>query len=93
MSSFDPLGQVVTLFGDYGILLVAAIIVFVVLGAVKAAAKHGGERWGAYGIFGLTAVAGFGLIWFTGSGFGWFLFGIGILLLFVVWAGSGRKHG
>lgn len=89
----DPLQQFWTLLGDYGLLLVAAVLVFVVLGALKAASKRGGERWGAYGVFGVVAAAGAGILFFAGlaNGFGWFLLGIGILFLFVIAYGSRHR--
>jgi hypothetical protein len=85
------LGDVWTLLGNYSLLILAAVIVFSILGVTKAASQRAGEHYGLAALFALVFFVGLFLLVLGWGSFGLFVAVVGLVFLVVaLLAGGGR---
>ncbi|MCI4324865.1 MAG: hypothetical protein L3K00_03135 [Thermoplasmata archaeon] len=77
------LGDVWTLVGNYSLLILAAVIVFSILGIAKAASQRAGEHYGLAALFALVFFVGLFLVFLGWGQFGWFVTVVGLVFLVV----------
>jgi uncharacterized membrane protein len=84
-------GDVWTLVGNYSLLILAAIIVFAILGILKAASQRAGEHYGLAALFALVFFVGLFLVFLGWGSFGWFVTIVGFVFMLVALATGGSR--
>ena len=85
------LGDVWTLVGNYSLLILAAVIVFSILGVTKAASQRAGEHYGLAALFALVFFVGLFLLVLGWGSFGLFVAAVGLVFLVVALLAGGSR--